>query len=175
MLLNLGDVAPDFQLDSTEGPVHLYKYRGRKNVVLLFYPLNNTATCRSQLCAARDGLPTYEELDTVVFGVNPGKREKHQKFTAKNQFGFPLIYDEHWQLAYQFRIPTLLGIMQARTVYILDKNMVVRYVYRGFPTNQELFKLIQGINDGTLPIPEPPAPEEQAEETAPQEEPHESK
>jgi peroxiredoxin Q/BCP len=153
-------------MDSTEGKVHLYKYKGKKNVLLIFYPLNNTPTCRTQLCAARDALPNYAELDTVVFGVNPGKPEKHQKFAAKNNFGFPLIFDERWQLAYNFRIPTLMGFMQARTVYLLDKDMIVRYVYRGMPTNQELFKLIEGINDGTLPIPEPPAPPEENAEAA---------
>ncbi|KEO84537.1 peroxiredoxin family protein [Tumebacillus flagellatus] len=158
MLLDLGTTAPDFKMDSTKGPVRLYDYKGKKNVVLIFYPINNTRTCQAQLSAARDALPQYAELNTVVFGVNPGKPEKHRKFEAKNNFGFPLIYDERWQLAYHFRIPTLMGFMQARTVYILDKNMIVRYVFRGSPTSLELFEVIQGINDGTLPIPEPPQP-----------------
>lgn len=162
MLLEVGTIAPDFTMDSTKGPVHLYDYKGKKNVLLIFYPINNTRTCRLQLSAARDALPQYAELQTVVFGINPGKPEKHQKFEAQNTFGFPLIYDERWQLAYHYRIPTLMGFMQARTVYLLDKDMRVRYVFRGSPSSQELFQIIQSINDGSLPIPDPPQPEEAA-------------
>ncbi|MBL0386103.1 redoxin domain-containing protein [Tumebacillus sp. ITR2] len=163
MLLELGMIAPDFTMDSTQGSVHLYDYKGKKNVLLIFYPLNNTRTCREQLCAARDALPDYAELDTVVLGVNPGKPEKHLKFETRNNFGFPLIYDDRWQLAFHFRIPTLMGLMQARTVYILDRDMRVRYVFRGSPTTHELQQVIQGINDGTLPIPEPPQPKDEQE------------
>lgn len=145
-MLEIGEIAPDFEADSTMGPVHLYKYAGKKNVILIFYPINNTGGCRKQLCEARDALGDYAELDAVVMGINPGKFSGHQKFEKKNNFQFPLVYDENWKIAYEFKILTFLNVMQARTVYILDKGMTVRYINKGMPTTEELVEALQAIN-----------------------------
>jgi peroxiredoxin Q/BCP len=145
-MLEIGEKAPDFEAESTEGPVHLYAYKGKKNVILIFYPLNNTPGCRKQLCAARDALEDYAQLDTVVLGINPGNFKGHQKFAQKHRFGFPLVHDENWKIAYHYRILTLGGLMQARTVYVLDKNMVVRHVERGTPTTEQLKEILRGLN-----------------------------
>jgi thioredoxin-dependent peroxiredoxin len=144
-MLEIGDHAPDFTAESTEGPVQLYSYKGHKNVILIFYPLNNTPGCRKQLCAARDALEDYAALDAVVIGVNPGKFKGHQKFAQKHSFGFPLVYDDDWKIAFEYRILTLSGLMQARTVYVLDKDMQVRHVERGTPTTDELKQVLAGL------------------------------
>lgn len=143
--LPVGDTAPDFTANSTEGPVRLYDYKGKKNVILIFYPINNTPGCKKQLCAARDALSDYAELDAVVLGINPGKFEGHEKFTRKHNFGFPLVYDEFWKIAYDYKIVTLMGMMQARTVYILDKNMKVRHTYKGDLPVSETKKILEQI------------------------------
>jgi peroxiredoxin Q/BCP len=145
--LPIGETAPDFRANSTEGPIHLYDYKGKKNVILIFYPINNTGGCRKQLCAARDALADYAALDAVVFGINPGKFEGHQKFAQKNNFGFPLIYDENWKIAYDYKIITLMGIMQARTVYIIDKNMKVRHTYKGDLSVATTKEILEEINN----------------------------
>ncbi len=68
----------------------LSKLRGR-NVVLVFYPADETPTCRQQLCEFRDQWPLVESRNTVVFGVNPGSAESHAAFRAKRSFPFPLL------------------------------------------------------------------------------------
>ena len=149
-MLEIGEIAPDIQAESTMGPVHLYDYAGKKNVILIFYPINNTPGCRKQLCEARDALEDYAELDAVVFGINPGKFSGHQKFAKKHNFNFPLVYDENWKIAFDFKILTFAQVMQARTVYILDKGMTVRYVNKGMPTTEELQEILAYINANPL-------------------------
>ena len=68
---------------------------------------------------------------------------------------FPLVYDENWLIAYHYRIMTLGALMQARTVYVLDKHKKVRWVDRGAPTTAELKEILQAINEGKQP-PLPP-------------------
>jgi len=145
-MLEIGEIAPDFNAESTMGPIHLYEYAGKKNVILIFYPINNTPGCRTQLCAARDALPDYESLDAVVIGINPGKFAGHQKFERKNKFGFPLVHDENWKIAFEYKILTFMQVMQARTVFILDKSMTVRYINKGLPTTEELKEALHHIN-----------------------------
>lgn len=144
-MLEIGDQAPDFTAESTEGKIHLYDYKGKKNVVLIFYPINNTPGCRKQLCEARDNLQGYAELDTVVLGVNPGKFAGHHKFTEAHDFGFPLVYDERWRIVYDFKVPTVFALMQARTVYVLDKQMKVRFTYKGHPPQEEVFNVLREL------------------------------
>lgn len=91
-------------------------------------------------------MPAYEQLDAVVLGVNPGKFKGHEKFERKHRFGFPLLHDEDWKIAYGFKILTMSGLMQARTVYILDKDMRVQYVNKGMPTTEELQQELARIN-----------------------------
>jgi peroxiredoxin Q/BCP len=149
-MLEIGTTAPDFHAESTEGPVHLYDYKGKKNVILIFYPINNTPGCKKQLCEARDALPEYERMDTVVFGINPGKFAGHQKFAKKHNFGFPLIHDERWQIIAAYKVPTFSGLMVARTVMILDKDMKVRYFNKGMPSTRELMAELEKINQESM-------------------------
>ena len=69
MPLAVGTVAPDFTLkDQNNQEVTLSDYRGKKNVLVVFYPLAFTGTCQSELCKVRDTLPTFENDDTAVTG-----------------------------------------------------------------------------------------------------------
>ncbi|TCP53891.1 peroxiredoxin Q/BCP [Tumebacillus sp. BK434] len=146
-MLEIGATAPDFQAESTEGPIHLYDdYKGKKNVILIFYPINNTPGCRKQLCEARDAAPDYEKLDTVVLGINPGKFEGHMKFTAKHNFGFPLVFDDRWKIIAEYGVPTFSGMMVSRCVLILDKDMNLRYFNKGMPSTAELTAELEKIN-----------------------------
>lgn len=150
-MLEIGDEAPDFEMESTEGTVHLYDYKGKKNVILIFYPLNNTPGCRKQLCEARDHLADYDAYDTVVIGMNPGKFAGHEKFAKKHDFGFPLVHDERWQNVVNYKVLTAFSVMQARTVYIIDKQMKIRYVYKGHPPLKTVMQVLQEIEGNQIP------------------------
>jgi thioredoxin-dependent peroxiredoxin len=92
--LAVGDRAPDFELPSSAGkPVRLSSFKG-KNVVLYFYPKDDTTGCTKEACAFRDNLPKFEGLDAVILGVSKDSLESHSKFIDKYSLNFTLLSDE---------------------------------------------------------------------------------
>ena len=78
-LLRVGDKAPGFSVKDHNGnPVTLSEFDGKKNVVLVFYPRDNTPGCTKQLCAIRDQFDRFTDSETVVFGVNPQGSRSHR-------------------------------------------------------------------------------------------------
>jgi len=142
-LLALGSKAPAFRIKDHQGQdVSLESYAGKKNVVLIFYPKNNTPGCTKQLCAVRDEFSEFADSDTVVFGINPGSAQSHQQFVSKQKFPFPLLVDD------QKRVARLYGadgvIMISRTVYGIDKEGKVVFAKRGMPSTQEILSSFEG-------------------------------
>jgi len=94
MPISSGIPAPDFELfDDTNTPRKLSDYRGR-NVVLYFYPADDTPGCTKEACNFRDDYSAYENADVVILGVSPDDVASHAKFKKKFQLPFPLLADE---------------------------------------------------------------------------------
>src|SRR6476661_10579797 len=92
--LPAGTVAPDWTMPDQDGRVvTLADLRG-KNVVMVFYPRDETPTCRAQLCEFRDAWEQANAKNTVVFGINPQKASSHAGFRKNNALPFPLLVDE---------------------------------------------------------------------------------
>lgn len=94
MPVSAGAPAPDFELlDDTNTPRKLSDFRGR-NVVLYFYPQDDTPGCTKEACNFRDDYSAYEKANIVILGVSPDSVESHVKFKKKFQLPFPLLADE---------------------------------------------------------------------------------
>jgi peroxiredoxin Q/BCP len=94
MPLTAGFPAPDFELlDDTNVPRTLSDFRGR-NVVLYFYPKDDTPGCTKEACNFRDDYSAYEKAGVQVLGVSPDSVKSHAKFKKKFQLPFPLLADE---------------------------------------------------------------------------------
>ena len=134
--LGVGEEAPDFTLkDETGKPMTLSKWRKIKNVVLIFYPGDDTGVCTKQLCEFRDNWSAVTQRDTMVYGVNPQSAEKHTRFSAKYRYPFPLLVDKD-QLA--GRLYHASGLVVRRTVYLIGKSGRIRYGRRGKPDPAEV-------------------------------------
>jgi peroxiredoxin Q/BCP len=93
MPLSAGIPAPDFELlDDTNTPRKLSDYRG-KNVILYFYPEDDTPGCTKEACHFRDDYSAYEKAEVVILGVSPDSVESHVKFKQKYQLPFQLLAD----------------------------------------------------------------------------------
>jgi len=89
-----GIPAPDFELmDDANTPRKLSNYRGR-NVVLYFYPKDDTPGCTKEACNFRDDYSAYEKAGVVILGISPDSVKSHAKFKNKFQLPFPLLADE---------------------------------------------------------------------------------
>lgn len=89
-----GQRAPDFELPSSSGkPVRLSSLKG-KQVVLYFYPKDDTPGCTIEACAFRDNLPKFGRMDAVVLGVSSDSLDSHAKFIDKYSLNFTLLSDE---------------------------------------------------------------------------------
>ncbi|HEY3474397.1 MAG TPA: thioredoxin-dependent thiol peroxidase [Anaerolineales bacterium] len=94
MPISAGIPAPDFELlDDRNVPRRLSDFRG-KNVVLYFYPADDTPGCTKEACNFRDNYSAYQEADVVILGVSPDDVKSHRKFKKKFQLPFPLLADE---------------------------------------------------------------------------------
>jgi thioredoxin-dependent peroxiredoxin len=133
--LPAGSPAPDFTLPQQDGgTVSLSKLRG-KNVVLVFYPGDDTLVCRKQLCEFRDQWSEARKLNTQVFGVNPASAASHSKFQEKYRLPFPLLVDAGQKVAALYRAN---GLFVKRTVYLIGPDGVIRYAQRGKPDPAEV-------------------------------------
>ncbi len=135
--VEVGTEAPLFVVKDQEGTtVTLKDFRGKKNVVLVFYPGDQTPGCTKQLCAIRDDFEDFKAADTVVYGVNPADAQSHKAFIEKQKYPFPLLVDEKSEVAKAYNTKGLL--FTKRTVYGIDKEGKIVFAQRGMPANADI-------------------------------------
>ena len=119
----VGDPAPDFELDGTAGTFRLSDHLGER-VVLLFYPGDNTAVCTRQFCSYRDESEGFDALQATVVGISTQSVESHRDWTAKHGLIVPLLADPQGKVAKAFGAHrTLRGT--SRAVVIVDERGLV--------------------------------------------------
>jgi peroxiredoxin Q/BCP len=133
--LPVGAAAPDFSLPDQEGQmVSLAALRGH-NVVLVFYPGDDTPGCNKQLCQFRDHWAAAQSRQVFVFGVNPQSAASHAKFVQKFQLPFRLLVDAGQKMGALYRTK---GLIVKRTVYLIGPDGVIRFARRGMPDAAEV-------------------------------------
>jgi peroxiredoxin len=114
---DVGDVAPDFTLPSTDGPVSLSERLRESAVLLVFFPQDNTLVCTRQLCNYRDNLSVFEELDVDVVAINDDPLDVHGAFAEKHKFPFPLCSDPERKVCHKYG--ALGDLFKLRRVLVL--------------------------------------------------------
>lgn len=103
-MVTVGQMAPDFTLEGSNGEqIQLSHFRG-KNVVLYFYPKDMTPGCTTQACDFRDAYGVFEKKDTVIIGVSPDPANRHLKFIEKHELPFLLLVDEEHEVAELYNV-----------------------------------------------------------------------
>lgn len=125
-----GAIAPEFTLnDQNKQPVGLADFRGRKNVVLVFYPSAFTRTCGHELTAIRDALPSFQNDDVQVLTVSVDSVYSHKVWAEQEGFDFPLLADfwPHGAVAQAYGCFDEASGRATRGTFIIDKSGVLRW------------------------------------------------
>jgi thioredoxin-dependent peroxiredoxin len=123
---DVGDRAPDFTLEGTEGSFTLSEHRGRR-VVLLFYPGDDTAVCTKQFSAYRDAADEMAELDAVFVGVSVQGMDSKEAFKSKYGLTTPLLADRGGKVAQAYDVYSKRFRAAKRTVFIVDEDGVIAH------------------------------------------------
>lgn len=128
--LKVGDQVPDFTAQAHNGEtVSLADFRGKKTVVLYFYPRDNTSVCTAQACSFRDSYEDFARDGAVVIGVSGDSLERHQAFAEQKRLPFLLVSDADGSLRKKFGVPNMLGLIPRRVTFVIDRNGVIRHVF----------------------------------------------
>jgi thioredoxin-dependent peroxiredoxin len=122
---DVGDPAPDFELDGTGGHFRLSDHRGER-VVLLFYPGDNTTVCTKQFCSYRDNPEAFGELNASVVGISSQSLDSHEGFSERHGLNVPLLADEGGDVAKQYDVHAPI-VGTKRAVIVIDEDGIVRH------------------------------------------------
>ena len=126
----VGDPAPDFTLPTADGKmVSLSDHRGKSNVVLYFYPRDDSPVCSAEACSFRDSYVAFRDAGAEVIGVSSDTAESHGRFAARFHLPFLLLSDADGAVRARYGVPKTLGVFPGRTTYLIDKQGVIRHVF----------------------------------------------
>jgi len=136
MSLKKGDTAPDFTLKShLLDDVQLSSFKGKKNVVVLFFPLVGTAVCEKELCTTRDGMKDYEQLDAQVLAISVDSPFAQKLWADRHGFNFLLLSDFNKEVSKKYGsffdvfVPGKFDYngVAKRSAFVIDKNGTIQY------------------------------------------------
>jgi len=148
---NVGDTAPDFEGQTSDNKwVRLRDYRGKRNVVLYFYPKDDTKGCTIEACSFRDKLQSIAALWTEVVGVSVDSVESHKKFAQKNSLNFPLVSDHNKQISRTYGVLSEDDSQAERTTFIIDKEGKIAKVFTNVDITRHTHEIVEALKQ--LPL-----------------------
>jgi thioredoxin-dependent peroxiredoxin len=129
-MIKVGERAPDFTLPSQLGDnVALSEYFGKKNVVLYFYPMDESSGCTKEACKFRDNYDIFTSLGAEVLGVSSQSVQSHKSFATHHGLPFILLSDEKNEVRKLFGVPSSMGIIPGRVTFTIDKRGIIRHAF----------------------------------------------
>ena len=147
-----GNKAPDFTaLDQDGKKVKLSSFRGKKNIVLYFYPKDMTPGCTTQACDFRDQQKSFKS--TVILGVSIDSQERHQKFIEKYDLPFTLLADVDKKVVKKYGVwqekklygKTFMGIV--RSTFIIDKTGTIRKIFVKVKVKNHIEEVLNALKE----------------------------
>ncbi len=148
--LCIGDEAPDFTLRDQFGQdVRLSDFRGRKAVVLMFFPFAFTGVCTGELCEVRDNLPRFSDRDTQVLAVSNDSIHTLRVFAEQEGLEYPLLSDfwPHGNVSRAYGVFDEDKGCAVRGTFVIDREGVVRWtVVNGLPDARDLEEYVKALD-----------------------------
>jgi peroxiredoxin Q/BCP len=128
--LQIGDSIPDFSLKDQNGNLFTVKdYVGKNNLIIYFYPKDDTPGCTKEACKFRDEFQDFTDLKAKVIGISSDSVESHKKFADKYNLPFTLLADSSQKVRKLFGVPNFSGIIPGRVTYVIDKNGKIVFIF----------------------------------------------
>ena len=129
--IKTGDAIPDFKLKNQHDEwINMADYIGKKNLVLFFYPKDDTPGCTREACSFRDHYEDFADAGAEVFGISGQTVESHKNFAKKHNLNYTLLSDEGNSVRKLFGVPgNLFGLVPGRVTYVADKTGKVIYIF----------------------------------------------
>lgn len=129
--IEIGNQLPPFTLMDQDGKIfNIESILGKKNLVIYFYPKDDSPGCTKEACYFQDQFEVFKQADAEVIGISGQSVESHKKFAEKYNLTYTLLSDEGNKLRKQFGVPTnFLGLLPGRVTYIIDKTGKVVYLF----------------------------------------------
>jgi len=150
----IGRPAPDFSLPSTTGEnISLKQFKGKKTVILYFYPKDETPGCTREACSFRDLFAEFEKQNAVILGVSADSLESHQHFREKNNLPFPLLADEDATLSKMYGVykqKNLYGKKSMgieRTTFVIDRTGRIAQIYPKVKVDGHIPALLEFVGE----------------------------
>lgn len=110
--------------------MRLGQFLGQKWVVLFFYPKDGTPICTREACQFRDAYEDFVAAGAEVLGVSGDSPDRHRQFAGTHRLPFRLLSDPDGLMREAFGVPKTLGLFPGRVTYVIDKDGIVRFVFR---------------------------------------------
>lgn len=129
--LTVGSKVPNFSLlDQHGNTFELNSVLGKKNLVIYFYPKDDSPGCTKEACSFRDQFEVFNQADASIIGISAQSVKSHLDFATKHRLNYTLLSDEGNKIRKIFGVPTnLFGLLPGRVTYIIDKSGTVVYVF----------------------------------------------
>lgn len=127
--LQVGDRAPEFQLKNQDNKlIHLSDFKGKKHIVLYFYPKDETPGCTIEACSFRDNYEIFLENDAEVIGISNDSVKSHKGFQLKRNLPFLLLSDPKGAVRKLYKVSkTFMGLILGRETFLIDKEGIIQY------------------------------------------------
>ena len=146
--LKAGDPAPDFEGPTSDGSkLGLKNFLGKKNVVLYFYPKDDTSGCTKEACSFRDNLQPIRNMGTEIIGVSLDSIESHRKFASKYGLSFPLISDKEKRIANAYGVLRETGTSTNRVTFIIDKAGKIAKVFPKVDVTKHTEEVVSALKE----------------------------
>lgn len=128
--LKVGDTAPEFTLSNQNGePVSLSSYRNKQNVVLFFYPKDETPGCTAEACKFRDEYEAFTDLGAEVIGISGDGESSHKSFADNHRLPYQLLSDSGNKVRKAYGIQNTFFLIPGRTTFVIDKQGLVKHIF----------------------------------------------
>ena len=154
MLPVIGRTAPDFTLPATTGEnISLKQFKGKKTVILYFYPKDETPGCTREACDFRDHSAEFEQHNAVILGISTDSIESHQHFREKQKLPFPLLSDADASVSKMFGVykqKNLYGKKSMgieRTTFVIDRTGRIAQIYPKVKVEGHIQDLLEFVRE----------------------------